>query len=202
MKLEYFILTLKENRSWLLLAVFFFLGGFILTYFSLSQDPEFLNMIEEIFQTVLAELGNETREISPLQMSFFYFIRNVSAVLYVSFLGIILGIPSLFSAIANGSVLGLVTFHLAQQGKATIPYLIAGIVPHGMFELPAFFLSVALGLKLGYHVIFPLPNMSRAHTLRRIFAEMILSLPYLLVLLAIAALIEAFVTPVFLAFYL
>ncbi|NLP36187.1 MAG: stage II sporulation protein M [Firmicutes bacterium] len=201
MKLEKFFLTLKENRSWLILAIFFFIGGFILTYLSLSQDPEFFTFIEETFQTVLAELEDEVIDISPLQMFFFYFTRNLTAILYISFLGIVLGIPSLFSAIVNGSVLGLLTFQLSRQGVATVPFLLAGIVPHGIFEFPAFFLSVALGLKLGYHVVFPLPNLSRGHTLRKIFGEVFSSLPYIVVLIALAALVEAFITPLFLASY-
>lgn len=202
MKLDKFISTVKENRSWLVLAIFFFIGGFLITYFSLSRDPELMKFIEEIFQMVLADLGDEAVEISPLQLSFAYFLRNVFGLFYVSFFGIVLGLPALFSAIANGSVLALVAFQLSQQGRAVFPYLLAGIAPHGIFELPAFFLSVALGLKLGYHVVFPLPRLSRLQTLRKIMGEVASSLPSIIVLLALAALVEAFVTPVLLASYL
>ena len=52
-----FAAVIKENRSWLLLAVLFFIGGFILSYAALQQDPEILKMLEESFLTVLEELG-------------------------------------------------------------------------------------------------------------------------------------------------
>ncbi|NLN06423.1 MAG: stage II sporulation protein M [Firmicutes bacterium] len=185
----------RNNRSWLALAICFFLGGFFLAYTTFSQDPEMAKLLEESSLTMLQELGEEVFTASPLQGLLILFLHNLTSLISIMFLGFLLGLPALFSALANGAVLGLVAFRLAESGVAPLPFLAAGVLPHGIFELPAFFLSVALGLKLGYHLVFPLPNTSRGQTIRFILAEMGFSLPYLAGLLAVASMVEVLVTP-------
>ncbi|NLM46983.1 MAG: stage II sporulation protein M [Firmicutes bacterium] len=190
-----FAALVRNNRSWLVLAVCFFLGGFFLSYTTFSQDPEMVKLLEESSLTMLQELGEEVFTVSPLQGLLILFLHNMSSVISIMFLGFLLGLPALFSALANGAVLGLVAFQLAESGTSPLPFLAAGILPHGIFELPAFFLSVALGLKLGYHLVFPFPDRSRGQTLRFILAEMGFSLPYLAGLLAAASAVEVLLTP-------
>jgi len=98
--------------------------------------------------------------------------------------------------------LGTVAFQLTHEFAQPLPLLLAGILPHGVFELPAFLISVALGLKLGYHLIFPLPGHSRRASLRDIFKEISIVLPIIFIFLFLAALIEVFITPAVLAFFL
>ncbi|HHX75120.1 MAG TPA: stage II sporulation protein M [Firmicutes bacterium] len=193
-----FAALVRNNRSWLALAVCFFLGGFALAYTALSQDPELVKFLEETSLTMLQELGEEVFTTTPLQGLMILFLHNLTSVISIMFLGFFLGLPALFSALANGSVLGLVAFQLAETGVAPLPFLAAGVLPHGVFELPAFFISVALGLKLGYHLIFPLPHTSRGNTIRIILTEMGFSLPYLAGLLAVASAVEVLLTPLIL----
>lgn len=190
-----FAAVIKENRSWLLLAVLFFIGGFLLSYAALQQDPEILKMLEESFLTVLEELGENVFSGSQFAGTVILFFHNLMSVLYVMYLGIIVGLPPLFSALANGSALGLLAFKFSESGISPLPFMAAGILPHGIFELPAFFLAVALGLKLGYHLIFPLPGLSRFTSLRAVFSEIGTSLPFIILLLLIAAAVEVFITP-------
>ncbi|EEG76712.1 stage II sporulation protein M [Dethiobacter alkaliphilus] len=196
-----FISTLKNNRSWLILAVIFFIGGTFLTYAALHQDPQALAMLEEAIFPVLEELGEEVFTGHPLYGALILFFHNLTASLQVILLGLILGIPPLFSAIANGSVLGILAFQLGQEGVAVVPFLLAGILPHGIFELPAFLLSAAFGLKLGYHLVFPLPGLKRLESVKNIFREIGGALPMIVILLAIAALIEVFITPAVLLYF-
>ena len=154
-----------------------------------------MEILEDAAFARLEELGNEIFSGSALQGTLILFMNNLMSTMYVIFLGLIIGIPSMLSALANGSVLGLLSYQLSQQGISPLPYFAAGILPHGIFELPAFFISVALGLKLGYHIVFPLSGRSRMDSLRTIFGEIRTSLPFIVILLAVAAVIEIFVTP-------
>ncbi|NLZ39371.1 MAG: stage II sporulation protein M [Firmicutes bacterium] len=193
-----FLAVIRENRSWLVLAFLFFLGGVALSYSALTQKPELITLLEENLMAALQDLGEEIFNVSALKGVMLLIVNNIFATAQIIFLGIFLGIPTLISAIANGSVLGILAFQLTQEGVAPIPFLLAGVIPHGIFELPAFFVSVALGLKLGYHVVFPLPNLSRKESLRVIFQEISISLPFIFGLLLVAAFIEIFITPHFL----
>ncbi|MCR3921249.1 MAG: stage II sporulation protein M [Firmicutes bacterium] len=193
-----FFAIMRENRSWLMLAVLFFVGGITMSYTALSQEPELLRLLEETTLTVLQELGEEIFSGPPLVGIITLLMHNLLSTLQIIFMGIFLGLPTLASAIANGSVLGFLAYQLAQTGISPLPVLVAGILPHGIFELPAFFLSVALGLKLGYHVVFPLPELSRKDTFRKVFSDIGVSMPYIFGLLAISAIIEVLITPLIL----
>jgi stage II sporulation protein M len=188
--------TISDNRSWFLLATLFFVGGIYLMYGTISSEPELMTVLEETSLPMLRELSEQVFGGHPLRGAAILFLNNAFATLQVILLGLLLGIPPLFSSIANGAILGTVAFQLTQQGIRPLPFLLAGILPHGILELPAFLLSVALGLKLGYHVVFPLPGQSRRQSLGGIFQEIGNVLPMIFLLLATAALLEVFVTPV------
>ena len=189
-----FFAVVRENRSWIILGIMFFIIGLVSAYSALGQDPSFLEFLEESL-SALSKLGEEIFSGSPLMGAILLFGNNFIATMQIIFLGIFLGLPTLSAAIANGAVLGFLSYQLVQEGIAPLPFFLTGVLPHGIFELPAFFLCVALGLKLGYHVVFPLPERSRRETFLIIFREIGILLPYILGLLAIAAVIEVFITP-------
>ncbi|MDW7650230.1 MAG: stage II sporulation protein M [Bacillota bacterium] len=200
--LQRFMITVKENRSWLILSFLLFAGGAGLSYISLTHEPELFAILEETSLPLLQELSELVFGGHPLRGAAILFLHNLTSVLQVIFFGIILGILPLFSAIANGAILGALTFQLSQEGIAPLPFLMAGILPHGIFELPAFLLSAALGLKFGYHVVFPIPQYTRRQSLALIFQEIGIVLPVVFILLLLAALLEVFVTPGVLEYYL
>jgi stage II sporulation protein M len=79
------------------------------------------------------------------------FVRNMQASAFMMFLGatIVLAIGSLF---LNGFLVGLV-FRFALGKGLNASHLLLGILPHGVFELPAVFISTALGIRVGLQLI-------------------------------------------------
>jgi uncharacterized membrane protein SpoIIM required for sporulation/ABC-type transport system involved in multi-copper enzyme maturation permease subunit len=91
-----------------------------------------------------------------------------------------------------GGVLGAA--HLVQYSPLLV--FAVGILPHGIFELTAVFLATAAMLKVGAQLVTPQPDKSLGEILvlsladwARIFVGMVLPL------LAIAALVEIYITP-------
>ena len=184
-----------ENRSWLLLATSLFILSYTFSFMSLTREPQLFALFEEKAIPFIRELGDLVFSGNPFIGCFILFTHNLTISLQVIILGIILGIPSLFSTLGNGTMLGAVAALLAQEGIIPLHFFIFGILPHGIFELPAFLISAAFGLKLGYHIVFPLPDQGRKATLKQIFNEIKNALPLIISMLAIAALLEVFVTP-------
>ncbi len=108
----------------------------------------------------------------------------------------------LFSLLANGALLGI-TAAVYLSNEMPLGLLLAGILPHGVFELPALVLSIACGVYL-------CRNMCRLATSnpRRIpMVELLGDLLRVLVLLVApmtvaAAFIECYVTPVIMGLFL
>jgi len=148
---NYFLSTKKFILMMVLLFFLFVLvGAFVpVSSFILEQISKFIE-----------ELLLKTTGLSQLELIQFILINN----LQVSFLAIILGIffgifPVLF-AISNGYLLGVVSLEAVREKGFMI---LLNLLPHGIFELPAIFISLGLGLFLGYHSILFLYNFIRYH---------------------------------------
>lgn len=102
----------------------------------------FEEQVLKIIQGMLYELeGKNTTELIT-----FIFINNTKASLFGMILGIFLGIFPLITGIINGYVIGF-TVNIAINTEGI--FILWKLLPHGIFELPAVFLSLGIGLYLG-----------------------------------------------------
>ncbi|MBI4186356.1 MAG: stage II sporulation protein M [Chloroflexi bacterium] len=124
------------------------------------------------------------------------FLKNVSALLVSFALSPFLCLMPLLSLVANGWVIAIVSGEVVRQ--KSIGFLLAGLLPHGIFELPAFVLGQAAALSFGAVVMLAL---FKKETRALLPGNVRLSFRYLvvaIVLLLPAALIEAYITPLLL----
>ncbi len=132
---------LKESRIFIYVAVFFFF--FFILIGAFVPAPE---IIEARIFEFIEELLQKTEGMSHLELVRFLFLNNAQSAFFGMISGIVLGIFSLMVIIVNGYLLGFVAIRtINAEGILTLWRL----VPHGIFELPALFISVGLGLKLG-----------------------------------------------------
>ena len=192
----------RENLSWLIIACIFFMFGYFLTYYTLGRYPEAMSQLITPQMEKLSELGQEIYTSHPLQGIYHMFSNNAIASFGIILFSFFLGLPPLFSLVGNGALIGAVSFILAEQNISFLPFFIYGILPHGIFELPAFIFSAALGLKIGYHVLFPLPGEGRINSMKILYREVLRMTPVIVILLVIAACVEVLVTPLILDFFL
>ncbi len=186
---------LQQNISWLIISLLFFLIGIIIAYTAPRNGFLFFGDVTEGQHQFLQEMARLVFEGSPIRGIAILFFNNLLASLQAMFLGIILGIPTLLGLFTNGALLGYLMKELSLEGVSLLPFISLGILPHGIFELPAFFFSTAFGLKLGFHLVFPLPNKKRGESLKQVLKEYWTILPLVVYLLVIAAVIEVLVTP-------
>lgn len=164
-----------------------------------DQARELMGLLQETMGKVVDEEGN----IQLFQL----FVNNLS----VAGLGVLLGfIPFLaapmYIILSNGAVMGVVYgAYLSISDTLAAPVwkiMLVGILPHGIFELGAIFLSVALGLQLCFQISKQI--MGRAV---RSLKEELIDLGWAFVLwvtplLLLAAVVECFVTPVLMEMFL
>lgn len=101
----------------------------------------------------------------------------------------------------NGAILGLFAAFYVNNGQSLLVYLM-GILPHGVFELPALVLAMSCGLYL-CRVITDYVRFNRKGTVKPALANIARVLVLnVLPLTAIAAVIEANVTPLILAHFM
>jgi len=130
---------LKDSRNFIYLSIILFLAGTILGF----AFPELFSFY---FDDVIRELVEKTANMGVEDLIFFIFQNNILSVFMAFIFGVFLGIFPIFNIVVNGTLLGYVMSRVVAAEGA---FSVWRIVPHGIFELPAIFISVGLGVKLG-----------------------------------------------------
>lgn len=126
-------------------------------------------------------------------------INNSFLTVFASLIGILLGYWTLAIIFVNGYMLGFVALLYVYTGLSTgrpelAWYFAAGVMPHGVLEIPAIMLGASAGVALGVSWLFPGHRMrlqAFQETAREVYHLMLAAV----LLLIAAGLIEAFVTP-------
>jgi uncharacterized membrane protein SpoIIM required for sporulation len=134
-----------------------------------------------------------TDEIAT-QMGGFYIFHNVGIALACFASGIFAGIGSLVSLLFNGLSLGLIFGYMWTVEDPTRAHFFEFVSAHGPFELTGITLSGAAGLRLGLGLIAT-RGLPRIESLRLAATQAVPILAVAAVLVAMAAPIEAFVSP-------
>jgi stage II sporulation protein M len=136
---------IKESKRfiWAVTALFFFSAiiGF------LFQPPSIITLISGYINDVLAK----TQGMSSLNLILFIFFNNMKVGFMGLLYGFLLGIFPILSIFVNGYVVGYVSSY-AISSTGVISLL--NLLPHGIFELPAIFISLGMGVKFGTFLFY------------------------------------------------
>lgn len=179
---------LKSIRIFIGLSVFIFWLTAVMGYFAAAVDPELAsNWTKEL------EMLKWILDQPPVLIMIIIFLKNLLASAMAMLLGLGLGLIPMLVVTSNGFLLGIVGYAALQ--KAGLLFLLAGILPHGVIELPVVLISIAIGFRLGYLLALTLAkeradlsgeSRMAVHFLVRIVAPLLL----------LAAAIETFITPI------
>jgi len=131
------------------------------------------------------------KETSALGLMLGIFENNVIKCFLVVVLGLAAGIAPLLFTVANGVVIGIVVG--ATIGKTGLLYVLVGLLPHGVIEMPMVFISAAIGLKLGMDVLRALIQ-KKVPIWKDIKEGLLIFVFWVAPLLLVAAFMETFVT--------
>lgn len=151
--------------------------------------PDQVSNFEEMYDPANRTLGAARESDTNVQMFGYYISNNIGVSFRTFASGILFGIGSIFFLVYNGLLMGAVAGHLtnAQFTETFFSF----VVGHGSFELTAICISGAAGLKLGYALLAP-GNFTRVESLKRA-SKIAIQLVYgVIIMLVIAAFIEAF----------
>jgi stage II sporulation protein M len=142
----------------------------------------------------LEELANQN---PPFAFSTFLFILAKNALsLVASFaLSPLLEVVPLATLLVNGWLLGFIA-ELASR-KVGFLLVLLGILPHGIFELSAFFIGEAAALSFGAAAIDAVFNPEKRPALATNLSVNFKRLLFAVALLVPAAIVETYVTPLF-----
>jgi uncharacterized membrane protein SpoIIM required for sporulation len=194
--------TLRELRLPLLIVLALSVVALIVSYMWVVENvPHYLNLtperIDEI-RTFLTENLTNLDSLGERLPAPVLFLHNARTVIVLLLLGLVsFGTLGLTLFLGNIALIGGVLGAANLVGYSPLVAFVVGVLPHGIFELSAVFLATAAMLRVGAQLVTPQPDKSLGEMLLISLADwfrvfMGIALPFL----AIAALIEIYVTPV------
>ena len=195
MKKTIYIYFMSYKR-WILVATFLFSIGmaFGLTI-GLAAPTGVAGFISEDI-AALEELADLLASLPLALVAIIIFTKNASVLLLSFAFSPIFCLLPVLSLIFNGGIVGFISLIVSQE--ESIGFVLAGLLPHGIFELPAFILGQAAALSFGTGVMLALFRKGRRNQLLPGVKQDLRYLMIALALLLPAAIIETYVTPLLL----
>ena len=180
-----------DAMSWRIPLVF----TCLLFFLALSAGMAISASQPEVGQTVLDFFKNavsgEFKGDPAILLAGKIFANNLQACILLFIGGATFGALTGFILLSNGLLIGsIIELVREQQG---IVFVLAAIVPHGIFEIPSFLLSGMCGFLLARSLLDEWHGRGDAALSARRYGGLFLR--YVVPLVAIAAIIEAFITP-------
>ncbi len=182
-------------KVWIFIAIFLF--GIGLT-FGFTVGLTLPGDIADFLAEDLAALEQLSAMLRPFQVStaVFIFIKNASALLLSFIFSPILCLLPILALTVNGWLLAFISTLVIEEGSLGV--VLAGLLPHGIFELPALIIGEAAALSFGAMAMLALFKKEKRSlflpTLKRNSKYLLLAIALLLP----AAIIETYVTPLLL----
>lgn len=127
----------------------------------------------------------------------FLFMNNTRAVAIIFLAGLVsFSVLGILIYMLNIGLIGGIFAMFELLGLQPVPLFLAGVVPHGVFEIPALMIGSAVVLYFGAVLVTPQAGKSMGEVILELLADWAKIFIGLVVpLLAIAAVIEAYITP-------
>lgn len=138
---------------WISVSLFFIAGIIGYTNILSALFPEMSRIIQEQILKSIEEIMNQTEGLGFFGLIGFIILNNIKTAFFGMVFGIFFAFVPIVTLVFNGYVLGFVAEKAINSPLNTHGLLILWkLFPHGIFEIPAVLISIALGIRIG---IFP-----------------------------------------------
>ena len=184
---------IQKFRSYILTSFFIFLLGFLVSFVlvKINTDYAYYFLPKEMVKNINWDMTGSKDWNYPL-MSSLIMVNNITVSLNAFVFGITLGLGTIYVLFFNGTMLGSLTALVYAFGNTTNYWSL--ILPHGIIELTAIFISGGAGLIIARSFLIP-NEYSRKHSLIKGAKEAVSLVPGIAIMLVIAGIIEGFFTP-------
>lgn len=182
------IAYLKSIRVFIGMSVLIFAVTIVMGYYAAQLNSDLAtNMLKEF------EMLKWITQLPLPEIMVIIFLKNLLSCIMSVLLGLGLAIVPLLVDTSNGFLLGVVLYGVLQ--KEGLLYFLAGVVPHGIIELPTVLMSIGIGFRLGYLLALTFFG-EKVDLTEEIKIAIHFIIRWVTPLLFLAAAIETFITPI------
>jgi stage II sporulation protein M len=197
MKLQGWIQQFQPMKHYVIATAFVFLIGVFLGYTDSSAFEKLIHAQLEQMQGIADEIKQADHQQWELFLRII--LNNLLASGVVILFGLFFGLVPLYFLVSNGMLLGYIAANRS-EGE-TMFHILMGLLPHGIFEIPAIILASAVGLRLGFIMLESFGSLFNLERRKRYQMKLLAFIKLLIPMLALitglmllAAIIESTVT--------
>ena len=178
-------------KKWIFIAISLFGVALVAGLFTPASITSLLS--EDI--AALEQLGSLLAPFNIFTV-IFIFAKNTSVLLLSFALSPLLLLVPILTLTINGWLIAFISAAVIEE--ESLGFVLAGLLPHGVFELPALILGQAAALSFGAVVMLALFKKEKRALLPSLLKQNLRYLILALILLLPAAIIETYITPLLL----
>ncbi|HSJ90187.1 MAG TPA: stage II sporulation protein M [Anaerolineales bacterium] len=194
--------TLRQLRQPLMIVVALAVVAGIASYmWVVRYVPAYMNLTPERIDNIRTFVSSNLTDMDdlsshlPVPLLFFHNARTTVAFLLLGLVSF--GTLGLTLFLGNIALIGGVMGAASLVGYSPLLTFVAGVLPHGIFELSAVFLATAAMLRVGAQLVTPQTDKSLGEIFLLSLADWFrIFIGLVLPLLVIAAIIEVYITPI------
>lgn len=184
----------RQAWRYVALATILFMAGAIFAYIYVAMDIQRFNQIFP-WEFAGGDFGDGEVVWDYALMSAVIMTNNIRVSIMAFAFGVTLGVGTVWILFYNGMIVGALASFIAMTGTPRDVLIFwALILPHGVPELIAIFISGACGLMIGHAMLMP-GSYTRRHAVIKYARKAMELIPGIVVILILAGLIEGFFTP-------
>ena len=194
--MEFNLVTLlRRMRVEGVLAFLLFVAG---TVGGVLFAKELAGIVKPMYQA-LHQKAAVLRSDTPWQLMWAIFTNNFRASVIMILGGLLLGLLPALYVFANGALVGFVLLMVTVETHANpILVFLAGILPHGIFEIPAYLIATAFGFRITKVLVRSIAAKENKESWKQLLQDAVAVLLWVMLLLLLAAYMESHVTPIIL----
>lgn len=192
----------SEFKPDLIITAVSFFAVIIITFIAGYLKPELASNLVEFFAKQVEALGLQEADVPASAL--IIFINNARATFIAIIYGLVpfVRLPVMLLGV-NAAVIGLFGAYYLNNNFSMLGYL-AGILPHGIFEIPAIIIALACGMYLCRCITENIRSKDKkkgvvGNTLKLTLRVFVF---HVIPLLIAAAFVEAYITPIILSHFL
>jgi len=162
MKKNGLIQALRGSKNYIFFALILYVLVFVFAFMLPSTFT--------FFDTFIQNFDAKTSDLNIFEFTFFIALNNILNAFFVIVSGLFFGVIPIVETVSNGALFGYVS---------AITYSISGsfsflwiFVPHGIFELPATFIALGLGMWIGLGFVGNYFRVNRENRIAKILGAM------------------------------
>ena len=175
-------------KNAIIITVTLFTAATVVGWIGTAHTPAIGEQLLSLFEK---EVAGQLTITNPLDTCAKLLANNLEACILLFLGGMSFGLVTLFILSLNGIVIGAVT-EIVSHGHSAL-FIAAALLPHGIFEIPAFIIAASLGFCMTQSLVGEWYGAGDTTADARRYAKIFLC--YVLPLIIVAAIVEAFITP-------